>query len=74
VAQAAEGKGEDQRPAGNPVAAGTITLVQQEMVAGFRDRKIDPQFAQFCRYLGMKLTTTAAAYTTSEVTGLCRLS
>ena len=29
------------QPAGNPLAAGTVALLQQEIVTGFRDRKID---------------------------------
>jgi hypothetical protein len=75
-AWAAESEPENSnvQPAGNPLAAGTIALLQQEIVTGFRDRKIDSKFAQFCRYLGMKLTSTAGPYPTSEVTSLCRLS
>jgi hypothetical protein len=51
-----------------------IALLQREMLAGFHDRQIEPQFAQFCRYLAMKLDTTASPHSSSEVTGLCRLS
>lgn len=59
---------------GNPLAAGMIVLIQQEMTGGFKDRQIDAQFAQFCRYLATKLNSTAGPYATSEVTGNCRLS
>lgn len=70
----AEKAKQDVEAAGNPLAAGMIALLQQEMVAGLRDRRIDSQFAQFCRFLGSKLTNTAGPYPTSEVTALCRLS
>jgi len=62
------------QPSSNPLAAGMVALVQQEMVAAMRERGVESQFAQFCRYLGLKLTTTAGPYSPSEVTGNCRLS
>jgi hypothetical protein len=71
---AADGAPGKAKHAGNPLAGGMVALVQQEMVAGFKERHIESEFAQFARYLGIKLDTTAGPYSTSEVTGNCRLS
>jgi hypothetical protein len=74
LSQAAEPKSEPAKTVGNSLAPGMVALVQQEMLAGFRDRQIAPQFSQFSRFLGGKLDATAGPYATSEVTNLCRLS
>lgn len=58
---------------GNPLAAGMITLMQNEIVDGFRQRNIESTFAQFQRFANGKLDTSAAGRG-GEVTGICRLA
>jgi hypothetical protein len=58
---------------GHPLAPGILELLKNEMVAGFKRRGIEEEFARFCRYAAMKLDTTAGPVATSEVTGNCRL-
>ncbi len=58
---------------GEPQAAGMITLMQNEMRDGFRQRGVESQFAQFQRFAIGKLETSAAGRG-GEVTGRCRLN
>ncbi len=59
---------------GEPLAAGIIQLMQQEIATGFRQRGIDSQFRRFAAYAGERLDATAASRNTgSELTGNCRL-
>lgn len=58
---------------GAPLAAGMVQLMQREIAAGIRDRKIDSQFRRFMAYAGARLDASAGRNTGSEVTGDCRL-
>ncbi len=64
----------DPAPAGNPLASGIMSLLEQEMTAGLRQRRIESNFSRFQRYAAWKLDSTAGPRYTSEVTGTCRLS
>jgi len=59
---------------GDPLAAGKVALVQQEMVAGLKQRGIENDFIRFSRYAAFKLNSTSGRFTGSELTGNCRLS
>ncbi len=59
---------------GEPLAAGIVKLMQEEMVAGIRQRKIDSQFRRFCAYAAHCLSSTAGHISRSELTGNCRLT
>jgi len=59
---------------GNPLAPGMIKLMQQEIVAGLKTRRIEDRFARFRAYAGQCLDRTAGRFSGSELTGLCRLS
>ncbi len=64
----------DAKSVGHPLSAGIVELVQQEMAAGITRRNIQSEFGRFCRYLAVKLDSTAGQARTSEVTGNCRLN
>ncbi len=59
---------------GEPLAAGIVKLMQQEIVAGIRQRGIDSQFRRFCAYAGERMSATAGRNSGSELTGNCRLT
>ena len=50
-----------------------MKLLRDEIVAGIRGRGITDRFARFQNYAAERVSTTAAAYTGSELTGNCRL-
>jgi len=58
---------------GDPLAAGKIELLEQEMINGIRGRRIENEFMRFRNYLSYKLNTFSAPHTGNEVTGNCRL-
>ncbi len=60
--------------AGEPRAPGMIALMQQEILEGFRQRRIESDFARFQAFARQKLDTTAGGYRGGEVTGICRLA
>lgn len=66
----------DGEPAsvGHPQAQGILELLKQEILAGYKRRGIEEQFARFTRYAAYKLDSTAGRANVSEVTGNCRLS
>ncbi|MCX7426110.1 MAG: hypothetical protein NTW96_10895 [Planctomycetia bacterium] len=59
---------------GDPMAAGIVALLPDEINNGFKRRGIESNFARFRAYAAEKLDSTAGARLTSEVTGNCRLS
>jgi len=59
---------------GEPLAPEIMELMVQEVKSGLRQRRIEDQFAQFQRYAGVKLNSSAGPYTGSELMGNCRLS
>lgn len=59
--------------AGEPLAAGIVKLMQQEIVSGLKQRGIDSQFRRFEAYAGQRMRATAGPHTGSELTGNCRL-
>ncbi|NUQ63929.1 MAG: hypothetical protein HUU20_15735 [Pirellulales bacterium] len=59
---------------GHPMAPGIMTLLEDEMKAGFKRRGIEDHFARFRSYAAWKLDSTAGTAMTSEVTGNCRLN
>jgi len=58
---------------GAPNAPGMVALMQQEILEGFRQRRIESDFARFQAFARHKLDTTAGGYRGGEVTGICRL-
>lgn len=59
---------------GEPLAPGMIELLQNEIAAGLKRRRIQDKFARFRSYAARKLDSTAGPRTGSELTGKCRLS
>ena len=57
---------------GAPQAAGMVTLMQNEIRDGFRQRRIESTFAQFQRFAKGKLDSSLHGRG-GEVTGICRL-
>ncbi len=57
---------------GEPLAAGMIRLMQNEIVAGLKGRRIQDKFSRFRSYAGSKLNASAGR-ARSELTGNCRL-
>ena len=70
-ADAAEKEKKDS--VGEPLAAGMMKLLQQEIVAGIRSRGINDRFARFQNYAAGRMNATASGYTGSELTGNCRM-
>ncbi|MFC1597434.1 hypothetical protein ACFL5Q_05795 [Planctomycetota bacterium] len=58
---------------GSSLAPGMMTLLQQEMTAGLKTRRIESNFSRFRSYAGYKLDSTDRPRTGSEVTNICRL-
>jgi len=58
----------------NSLAPGMMTLLEREMAAGLKTRRIEDNFSRFCSYAAYKLDSTNRPHTGSEVTNLCRLS
>lgn len=58
---------------GNPLAPSLVELMQQEIRTGFKQRRIESRWLQFCAYAAMKMDSTSGPFTGSEVTGNCRL-
>ncbi len=58
---------------GEPLAAGIVRLMQDEIAAGFRQRGIDSQFRRFTAYAAQRLDATAGRNTGSEINGVARL-
>ena len=58
---------------GEPLAPGMIKLLQDEIVAGFKHRRITDRFARFQSYAIGKVNSSAGRYTGSELAGNCRL-
>ena len=59
---------------GDPLAAGMMDLLKDEVVGGFHRRHIEPQFGRFQNYAAGKLNATSGPVAVSEITGNCRLS
>ncbi|MGW8257553.1 MAG: hypothetical protein ACWGMZ_08720 [Thermoguttaceae bacterium] len=58
---------------GDPLAAGKLDLLEQEITAGLKKRQTIHNFARFRSYAAMKLNSSSGRYTGSELTGNCRL-
>lgn len=58
---------------GSPRAPGMIALVKEEIREGFRQRRIEADFARFQTFAQQKLDSTSGGYRGGEVTGICRL-
>ena len=59
---------------GDPLAAGKIELLRDEIVTALRSRGVADNFGRFQSYARAKLNSTAGPHTGSELTGNCRLS
>ncbi len=72
---AAEDKGEvaDEAPIGEPLAAGMLTIMRQEIESGLKNRGVAAKYLRFEQYAASRLDATAGRYTGSELTGNCRL-
>lgn len=64
---------EQPEPVGEPLAAGMVELLQNEIVDGLRRRGIQGNFARFAAYAGSRLDATSGPRTGLELTGKCRL-
>jgi hypothetical protein len=58
---------------GDPLAAGKIKLIEDEIIAGVKGRGIADRFARFIAYAGNRLDVSAGRHTGSELAGNCRL-
>ena len=58
---------------GEPLAAGIVALLEDEIVAGLQKRNITDRFKRFVAYAGNRLDLSAARQTGSELAGNCRL-
>lgn len=58
---------------GEPMAAGMMELLRDEIISGVRQRGISDRFARFQSYMIGKLNSSAGRYTGSELAGNCRL-
>ena len=58
---------------GDPLAEWKMEVLEQEMISGLKTRNAESDFLRFRRYLGLKLDTSAGAYSGTELTGNCRL-
>jgi len=61
------------RSVGCPLASGIISLLEDEITEGLKQRGIGSNFARFASYAGMKLDSTADRRSWSELSGNCRL-
>ena len=58
---------------GEPMAAGMMELLRDEIVTGIQRRGISDRYARFQSYAIGKLNSSAGRYTGSELAGNCRL-
>lgn len=68
-------KGEEagKAPVGEPLAAGMLTIMRQEIESGLKNRGIAAKYLRFEQYAASRLDATAGRFTGSELTGNCRL-
>ena len=71
--KSAEQAAEKTESVGEPLAAGMMKLLQEEIVLGIRGRNITDRFARFQSYAAGRVNATAGGYTGSELTGNCRI-
>jgi len=71
-ADSTDDSGKETETVGEPLAAGMVELMQQEIAKGLRTRNISGNFSRFEHYLGGRLNATAYR-SGSELTGYCRL-
>jgi hypothetical protein len=64
---------EANTPLGHPLASGIMELLEDEMRNGLTSRGATDEFARWRSYMAMKISSTSAPHTGSEVTGNCRL-
>jgi len=65
---------ESESPAGNPLAAGVVKAVRQEIENNLRARGVTGRWISFERYTAYTLAKHAARHTGNELTGNCRLN
>jgi len=68
-------KGEEAGEAavGEPLAAGMLAIMRQEIESGLKTRGVAAKYLRFEQYAASRLDATAGRYTGSELTGNCRL-
>ncbi len=71
--KSADAKSEKTDSVGDPLAAGMMKLLQEEIVAGIRGRGITDRYARFQSYAAGRVSATAGSFTGSELTGNCRI-
>ena len=71
--KSADAASEKTESVGQPLAAGMMKLLQEEIVLGIRNRNITDRFARFQSYAAGRVSATAGSYTGSELTGNCRI-
>jgi len=67
-------KAPQTEPVGCYLAPGMITLLEDEIKAGLKQREIEARFAQFTNYAATTLDNTANGRNSSELSGNCRLT
>lgn len=58
---------------GDPLAAGKVALMLQEIAAAIGSRQLESEFARWGSYMANRVDTSAGKNTGSELTGNCRL-
>lgn len=58
---------------GEPLAAGMLAIMRQEIESALKNRGIAAKYLRFEQYAASRLDATAGRYTGSELTGNCRL-
>ena len=59
---------------GEPLAAGMLSIMRQEVETALKNRGVAEKFSRFEHYAAGRLNASAGRYTGSELTGNCRLS
>lgn len=71
--QSKEKEGAEEASVGEPLAAGMLAIMRQEMESALKNRGIAAKYLRFEQYAASRLDATAGRYTGSELTGNCRL-
>lgn len=66
-------EGADEASIGEPLAAGMLAIMRQEIESGLKNRGNASKYLRFEQYAASRLDATAGRYTGSELTGNCRL-
>ena len=68
-----DGKAAAPTTVGDPLAAGKVTIMVQEVAAAIRSRRLEAEYSRWVAYLASRLAASVGKNTGSELTGHCRL-